>query len=71
MAHKNFIVKTNLDDSLNDNKTILFKRNKDYNNFYKFYNEDKNFFLGVDFEKKLKKDSKYNEKPKKNKLLKL
>ena len=71
MAHKNFTIKTNLDDSLNDNKIILFKRNKDYNNFYKFYNEDKNFFLGVDFEKKLKKDSKYNEKPIKNKLLKL
>ena len=34
---------------------LYTKDNNDYNKFYNVYKEDKNFFLGVDFRKKMKK----------------
>ena len=56
---KNFVIKSNIDETGNNNSQILIKGNKDYNHFYNVYNEDKNFFLGVEFQKKLKNEFKY------------
>ena len=71
LNNQNFFIKTNLDESTNINNLLLIKENKNYNNFYNIFNEDKNFFLGVEFQKKLKKEYIYNEKPIKSNMLKL
>ena len=55
---KNFYLKNNLDKKGN-NSQIIINGNKDYKNFYNIYNEDKNFYLGVEFNKKVSKDFKY------------
>ena len=58
VRNKNFVIKNNINENGN-NSQILIKGNKDYKNFYNVYNEDKNFFLGVEFQKKLKNEFKY------------
>ena len=58
VRNKNFVIKNNINENGN-NSQILIKGNKDYKNFYNVYNEDKNFFLGVEFHKKLKNEFKY------------
>jgi hypothetical protein len=58
VRNKSFVIKSNIDENGNKSQ-IIIKGNKDYNNFYNVYNEDKNFFLGVGFQKKLKKEFKY------------
>ena len=55
LSYKHYFKKTNSNRSLNLDK-LYIKDNNDYYKFYNFYNEDKNFFLGVEFLKKLKKD---------------
>ena len=66
LRNKNFFIKSN-----DYEPKILIRGNNDYNNFYNIYNEDKNFFLGIEFQKKLKKEFKYNSLPKKDNILKI
>ena len=71
IKNKYFLNKTNLNEYRKSDK-IVFRGNQDYNNFYNIYNEDKNFFLGIEFEKKLKKKFLPNQIPKKeDKILKI
>ena len=70
LRNKNFFTKSNLDESINSNAKLI-KINNDYNNFYNIYHEDKNFYLGVEFQKKFKKEFKYVPLPKKDNILKI
>ena len=71
IKNKSFFIKTKLNESENSNQ-ILVKGYQDYNDFYNIYNKDKNFFLGIEFEKKLNKQYLFKHKPKKeDKILKL
>ena len=63
---KNFFTK-----SKDNGQKLLIRGNNDYNNFYNIYNEDKNFFLGIEFHKKLKKEFFYDSLPKKDNILKI
>ena len=58
VRNKNFVIKNHMEKNGN-NSQIIIRNNKDYKNFYNVYNEDKNFFLGVEFQKKLNKEFKY------------
>ena len=68
IKNKNFFINTN---SYEFGNKILVKGNNDYNNFYNIYHEDKNFYLGVNFQKKLKKEFKLNKNPLKKGILQL
>jgi hypothetical protein len=54
LTSNNFFTKSNLNKSGSLDK-LYTKDNNDYNKFYNIFKKDKNFFLGVDFQKKLKK----------------
>ena len=62
IKNKNYFINTNLDEFGNKNK-LLVKGNNNYNKFYNVYHEDKNFYLGIEFQKKLKKEFKFNKNP--------
>ena len=70
IINKTFFINTNMDKSGNKNM-ILVNGNQDYNNFYNIYNERKNFFLGVEFQKKIKKKFKIEQYNSKDKILKI
>ena len=67
-GNKFFVNKKNINKSKTCNKLLFSKGNQDYNNFYNVFNEDKNFFLGVEFQKKMKKELKIKNPLKKTNL---
>ena len=60
LSIKNHLLKAKSNKSKMLDK-LYNKDNNDYNKFYNIYNEDKNFFLGVEFQKKLKKEFTFNQ----------